>query len=149
MTAHENPKEAVIDRKKAGTRRSLGRVILVEDDPVQAMMLEDAFLRAKTREVVICATMQATMEALDKGRPDAIVIDVRLADRDDGWAIAEVVTLIGTNPPRIAFSTGFPQDIPPAIAQLGPVFEKPYDPEQLIEALASGRKPGLFTRLLG
>ncbi|QZH76562.1 MAG: response regulator [Erythrobacter sp.] len=113
------------------------------------MTLEDAFLRADTGEVVICQTMQATMEALEKGRPDAIVLDVHLADRDDGWAIAELVTMLGTNPPRIAFSTGSPQDIPSEIAEMGPVFEKPYDPELLVAELTAGRKRGLFARLLG
>jgi CheY-like chemotaxis protein len=150
LKSHDTGKE-VASARKAGTKaHPLGRVLLVEDDPVLAMMLEDAFLRAHTREVVICATMQATVEELEKGaRPDAIVIDVHLGDRDDGWAIAELVTMLGPNPPRIAFSTGSPQDIPPAVAELGPVFEKPYDPVLLVEELTSGRKRGLFARLMG
>lgn len=149
MKPHDTTKEAAPDAKKAVKRIALGRVILVEDDPVLAMTLEDAFLRADTREVVICQTMQSAKEELEKGRPDAVVLDVHLADRDDGWAIAELVTLLGTNPPRIAFSTGSPQDIPAEIAELGPVFEKPYDPVLLVEELTTGRKRGLFARLLG
>lgn len=148
MKPNDTSKKVAPD-KKAARRQPLGRVILVEDDPVLAMTLEDAFLRADTGEVVICQTMQATMEALEKGRPDAIVLDVHLADRDDGWAIAELVTMLGTNPPRIAFSTGSPQDIPSEIAEMGPVFEKPYDPELLVAELTAGRKRGLFARLLG
>ena len=35
------------------------------------------------------------------------------------------------------------------VAELGPVFEKPYDPAQLAEVLMSGVKRGLFARLLG
>ncbi|AKQ43184.2 response regulator receiver domain protein (CheY-like) [Aurantiacibacter atlanticus] len=131
------------------TGKKLGRVLLVEDDPVLAMMLEDAFLQAGASEVVICATMQATVKALDDARPDAIVLDVHLADRNDGWAIAEVVTMLGPTPPRIAFSTGSPQDIPPAIAEMGPIFEKPYDPQALVAELSAGRKRGLFSRFLG
>ena len=134
--------------KKGG--KPLGRVVLVEDDAVLAMTLEDAFLRAGTREVVICPTMQATKLELEKDEAtDAIVLDVHLGDRDDGWAIAELVTMLGTRPPRIAFSTGSPEAIPPEVAELGPVFEKPYDPDLLVSALAAGQKKGLFARLLG
>ena len=32
---------------------------------------------------------------------------------------------------------------------MGPVFEKPYDPAQLVEVLASEHKVGLFARLRG
>ncbi len=150
MKSHDTGKESASASKERGDHQALGRVLLVEDDPVLAMLLEHAFLRADTREVVICSTMQATVDELEKGaRPDAIVIDVHLGDRDDGWAIAELVTMLGPNPPRIAFSTGSPQDIPPAIAELGPVFEKPYDPALLVDELTVGRKRGLFSRLLG
>ncbi|KLE32481.1 response regulator [Aurantiacibacter luteus] len=130
--------------------KPLGRVLLVEDDPVLAMTLEDAFLRAGTKEVVICPTMAATKLELEKDeRTDAIVLDVHLGDRNDGWAIAELVTMLGARPPRIAFSTGSPEAIPPEVAELGPVFEKPYDPDLLVSELAAGQKKGLFARLLG
>lgn len=130
--------------------RSLGRVIVVEDDPVLAMAIEDALLNlGNAREVVICATTAATMTALEEERPDAIVLDVHLADRDDGWAVAELVELLGPKRPQIVFSTGAPQDIPPGIAEMGPVFEKPYDPAELVECLAGNSKGGFFARLRG
>ncbi|MEL1249315.1 response regulator [Aurantiacibacter gilvus] len=141
-------KDQVSDAKPA-PRKALGRVLLVEDDPVLAMALEDALVQGGAQEVVICQTMKSTMAELDKGaRLSAIVIDVHLADRDDGWALAELVDLLGPKRPRIVFSTGSPGDIPPDIAEMGPVFEKPYDPVQLVEVLASTHKRGLFSRLL-
>ena len=127
---------------------SLGRVLVVEDDMVLALAIEDALMRlGNAREVVICPSSDATLAALEEGRPDAIVIDVHLSDRDDGWAVAELVELLGPRRPRIVFSTGSPEDIPPAIAEMGPVFEKPYDPAELVEALADERRTGLFSRL--
>jgi CheY-like chemotaxis protein len=87
------------------------------------------------------------MAALEEGPADAIVLDVHLTDRDDGWALAELVDMLGPKRPRIVFSTGSPEAIPPDIAGMGPVFEKPYDPVELAGALASGTKQGLFTRL--
>lgn len=145
-----NAKTAITARgTKSAKRNQLGRVLLVEDDAILAMALEDALLRGGASEVVICSTMQATMSELDNGkRLDAMVLDVHLADRDDGWALAELVDLLGPKKPRIAFSTGSPEDIPPEIARMGPVFEKPYDPEQLVEVLLAGRKQGLISRLL-
>ena len=128
-------------------RSSLGRVLVVEDDPIQGMALEDALRDAGASAVVLCPSIACTMAALEEGPADAIVLDVHLADRDDGWALAELVDLLGPRRPRIVFSTGSPEDIPPEIAEMGPVFEKPYDPAQLAAALASGAKPGLFARL--
>lgn len=135
---------------KPAPRKALGRVLLVEDDPVLAMSLEDALLAGGAQEVVICQTMQSTMAELERGdRLSAIVLDVHLADRDDGWALAELVDMLGPKRPRIVFSTGSPGDIPPDIAEMGPIFEKPYDPVLLVDVLASTRKRGLFSRLLG
>ena len=135
-------------RKTAKTAEgSLGRVLIVEDDPVQGMAIEAALRDAGAVEVVLCPSIASTMDALELGPADAIVLDVHLADRDDGWALAELVDMLGPKRPRIVFSTGAPEDIPPEIAEMGPIFEKPYDPAQLAQALVSGAKPGLFARL--
>jgi DNA-binding response OmpR family regulator len=128
---------------------ALGRVLVVEDDPVLALTLEDALLAGGAGEVVICPSMENTMTELEKGAADAIVIDVHLADRNDGWAVAELVDMLGTRRPRIVFSTGAPQDIPEEIAEMGAVFEKPYDPAELVAALSGEEKRGLFAKLRG
>lgn len=129
-------------------KNPLGRVLLVEDDAVLAMALQDALRDGGADEVVVCATMAATMAQLEKARPDAMIIDVHLADRDDGWALAELVSMLGPRQPRIAFSTGSPDAIPPQVKAMGPVFEKPYDPAQLVEVLLAGNRTGLFSRIL-
>jgi CheY-like chemotaxis protein len=135
--------------KSAGRRRQdLGRVLVVEDDPVLALALEQALLDGGAAAVAICPSMESTMAELEKAPADAIVIDVHLADRNDGWALAELVEMLGTRPPRIVFSTGAPQDIPEEIAEMGPIFEKPYDPAELVAALSDEEKRGLFAKLL-
>ena len=149
MRASKNP----ADTSKSGSKRpkpvDLGRVLLVEDDAVLGMDLEHALVEGGAREVVICQTMKATMQALETDEAfDAIVLDVHLADRDDGWALAELIAMLGTKMPRIAFSTGSPGDIPENVAEMGPVFEKPYDPQHLVRELSAGRKRGLIARLL-
>jgi CheY-like chemotaxis protein len=134
-------------KSKGDGKAALGRVLVVEDDPIQAMALEAALLDAGAAAVVVCPSIACTMSALVDAPADAVLLDVHLADRDDGWALAELVDMLGPKRPRIVFSTGSPEEIPPDIAEMGPVFEKPYDPAQLAEALASGAKSGLFARL--
>lgn len=134
-------------KSKKGKSTPLERVLVVEDDPVLALSLEAAFVDGGAGEVVICSSMSSTMAALEKGRVDAIIIDVHLTDRNDGWALAELVDLLGPKRPLIAFSTGSPEAIPEEIKEMGPVFEKPYDPAQLVAVLVSGKKSGLIERL--
>ena len=140
------PNRMVAKSQERG-KSALGRVLIVEDDPVLALALEDALVERGAEDVVICPSIAATMAELEGERPDALVIDVHLADRDDGWALVELVEMLGTRRPRIVFSTGAPQDIPPKIAEAGAVFEKPYDPADLAAALSGEEKRGLFSRL--
>jgi DNA-binding response OmpR family regulator len=133
-------------KSRAKGRPPLGRVLVVEDDPVLALALEDALVTGGASDVAICPSMESTMAELEKAPADAIIIDVHLADRDDGWALAELVEMLGTRPPRIVFSTGAPQDIPEEVAEMGPVFEKPYDISELVAALSDDRR-GIFAKL--
>ena len=125
----------------------LGCILVVEDDAVLALSMELALLDAGAKSVVVCPSIAGAMEVLGEQRPDGIILDIHLADRDDGWTLAELVGQLGPPHPRIIFSTGSPDEIPPAIADMGPVFEKPYDLAQLVEALSGEERRGLFARI--
>lgn len=126
----------------------LGSALIVEDDALLALALEQALLDGGAERVEVCASVAAAMAALEAMRPDIMVLDVNLADRDDGWALAELVTSLSPRPPAIVFSTGSPERIPHKIAALGAVMGKPYDPAMLVSVLRSqSRKPGLLQRL--
>lgn len=130
--------------------RRINRALVVEDDAILASAIAAALEDCGAQDVQICHSIASTMAELERARPDAIILDVHLTDRDDGWALAELVDQLGPPRPRIAFSTGSPSDIPPEIAGMGMVFEKPFDPAQLARALAHGTAPrGLLTRLRG
>ena len=128
---------------------SLGHVLLVEDDAILALATEMALRDAGATKVTVCSTTAQALAALRESKPDCMVLDVHLADRDDGWAIAELVSDVGPRPPRIVFSTGAPDDIPEEIADLGPVLEKPYDTVELVAALRKPPREGLLARLRG
>jgi DNA-binding response OmpR family regulator len=139
---------AITQGAGAKRRQSLGRALIVEDDALLAMSLEDALLAGGAEEVVVCPGVAAAMAELERLKPDILILDVHLADRDDGWAMAELVTELGPRPPAIIFSTGAPERIPESVAQLGAVMSKPYDPQALIAVLQQHRrKPGLLRRL--
>ncbi len=121
--------------------------MVVEDDPLLAMELEAALRHAGAADVVICRGMTEAAAALESWTPHAVVLDVHLTDRDDGWALAEMVSLLGARPPRIAFSTGSPESIPDDVRRLGPVFAKPYDTALLAAELMQVAPTGLVGRL--
>ena len=115
----------------------------MEDDAVLGLTIEQALIDGGMSEVTICPTTSCTLGKLRDGSYDAIVLDVHLADSDDGWEIAELVNALGNENIRIVFQTGSPQDIPPKIRQLGPVLTKPYDPQDLVRALLEQPRSGL------
>ena len=133
------------DMKKAP--RLPQTVLVVEDDVVLALNIEEALLSAGVVRVELTATTDEALLALREMTPDAIVLDVHLADRDDGWAIAELVETLGPDRPQVIFSTGSPKDIPENIASMGVVLTKPYDTDELLIALREPEARGLFSRL--
>ena len=137
-------------RKPKKPARSLpSPILLVEDDAVIGLTIEQALLDAGVKQVTICPTTDLALAALREQQPQVIVLDVHLADRDDGWAIAELVRTLGPDSPRIIFSTGMPQDIPPDIAGMGAVLEKPYDAQVLVDLLRQPERQGIISRLRG
>ena len=138
-------KKAATDGKAGEV--SLGHVLLVEDDAVLSLSLEQELLAAGINQVTIVATAVEALATLREVKPDAVILDVHLADSSVGWEIAELLSAIGPKPPKIIFSTGAPEDIPEDVAALGPVLEKPFDPAALIALLKEPRRRGFLARL--
>ena len=122
-------------------------VLVVEDDPVLALNIEESLRDAGVRTITLTTNTDDALAALRNAPPQAIVLDVHLADRDDGWAVAELVQTLGPQRPQIIFSTGSPDEIPEEIAAAGVVLAKPYATEELLQALREPKARGLFSRL--
>ncbi|WP_068070987.1 response regulator [Novosphingobium lentum] len=137
-------------RHKPATTPSLGRALIVEDDALLAMTIADALTDGGATKAVICPSVAAALGELERLRPDVLVLDVHLADRDDGWTLAELVIQLSPKPPIIVFSTGSPENIPAAVAGMGHVLVKPFLPETLVTLVREQQhRPGLFARLRG
>ncbi|MFN2101076.1 response regulator [Altererythrobacter sp. MF3-039] len=136
-------------RKSAKKSATAERVLVVEDDAILSLAYEEELRELGIKDIVVCATAEKALEALREGRPDVMILDVHLADRDDGWSLADLVDNIGPNTPHIIFSTGAPQDIPDRIKKLGDVLVKPVDMQELRKLVADTgtAKKGLMGRL--
>jgi len=137
----------------------IGPALVVEDDPIVAMDLADALREGGADPVETCPTTECARIMLERLAPAVIVLDSRLEDRNDGWALAELASVMGPPAPQVIFATASPESIPPEIAQLGTVLAKPFSPRDLIAALsprrhashrhAAHRHEGLLGRLRG
>jgi DNA-binding response OmpR family regulator len=114
-----------------------------------AASLAAAFTDARVRDVRCCASTAEAMAEIGTFAPQVLVLDVHLADRGDGWSLAELAQQLFERPPLIIFSTGSPESIPEEVGALGIVMAKPYSPEALV-ALARSKAPrSMLSRLLG
>lgn len=142
------PRSRARSGARPGRKPALGRALVVEDDGLLAMMVAEALKDGGASHVSICPSIASALAELDRLKPDILVLDVHLADRDDGWTLAELVMELSPQPPIIVFSTGAPESIPARIAELGTVLVKPFAPEDLVAVILESRKRGgLFSRL--
>lgn len=137
------------DMRGARLPQPLGPALVVEDDPLIALWVADVLREGGADPVETCGTTEAAREALERLAPRVVVLDARLSDRDDGWAFAELLPLLGPARPQVIFATGAPETIPPHVAALGTVLAKPYAPEALLAAIAPQGRGGLMARIRG
>jgi DNA-binding response OmpR family regulator len=65
------------------------RILVVEDEPLIAMMLED-FLDMLGHEVAGTADcVDGALSAIDAGKPDVVILDVNLRDGETCWPVAD------------------------------------------------------------
>ena len=129
-------------------RRLRGTALVVEDEVLVAEAICASLRAAGVSDARHCSTTTEAIQLLAELGPQIIVLDVGLADRDDGWALAELASQISVPPPVIVFSTGSPEKVPPSVAALGVVCMKPCDPEAIVDIIASRREAVPFTGVL-
>jgi CheY-like chemotaxis protein len=97
-------------------------VLIVEDEPLIAMMLED-FLESLGHKVAgICETVAEAVSRIDAGGFDVAIVDVHLKG-ERVWPVAERLAEKGI---PFAFATGGHVDAPPAAYAGVPILAKPF-----------------------
>ena len=107
-------------------------ILIVEDEPLIAMMLED-FLESLGHEVVgTCETVAEAMSRVEAGGFDLAIVDVQLKDGERVWPVADRLAESGT---PFILATGGHVDPPPARHAAAPLLSKPYTIEAIEPAL--------------
>jgi CheY-like chemotaxis protein len=107
-------------------------ILIVEDEPLIAMMLED-FLESLGHRVI--ATVESVAEALskiDENSCEVVILDVHLKNGEDAWPIAD--RLLARGIPFI-LATGGHIEPPPERHSAAPVLAKPYTIDAVEPAL--------------
>jgi CheY-like chemotaxis protein len=106
-------------------------ILVVEDEPLIAMMLED-FLESLGHPVTAtCESVSDAMEHADKGGFDLAILDVNLKG-ESVWPVAE--RLRDKRIPFVLATGGHVDPPPPEFANV-PVIEKPYTVDRVTPAL--------------
>lgn len=107
-------------------------ILIVEDEPLIAMMLEDV-LESLGHEVVgTCETLDEALERVEAGGFDLAILDVQLKDGKRVWPVADRLRREGK---PFIIATGGHVDPPPSEHAAAPVLAKPYTIESIEPAL--------------
>ena len=108
-------------------------ILIVEDEPLIAMMLED-FLDALGHTVAAsCDNVADALDQIESGGFDVAILDVRLRDGEQSWPIADALADAGK---PFVFATGGHVEPPPERHAGAPILAKPYTIDAIEPALA-------------
>jgi CheY-like chemotaxis protein len=109
-------------------------ILIIEDEPLIAMMLED-FLDTLGHKVVgTVDSVQDAMARIEQGGFDVAIVDVNLKDGEHVWPVADRLATDGT--PFVLATGGHVEPPPPEHARV-PVLSKPYTIDAIEPALAA------------
>jgi len=108
------------------------RILIVEDEPLIAMMLEDFLDALNKTHIATCDSVMAALAVIDAEHPDAAILDVNLSGGEKSWPVADA--LAARSIPFI-LSTGGGEDTPAHADR--PRLVKPYTMENVAKALAT------------
>lgn len=107
-------------------------ILIVEDEPLIAMMLEDFLESLGHRVVASCESVEEALDHVEAGGFDVAIIDVQLRDGKQVWPVADRLAKDGT--PFIV-ATGGHVDPPPEQHAAAPILSKPYTIEAIAPAI--------------
>ena len=112
-----------------GTMRS---ILIVEDEPLIAMMLEDFLETLGHKVVASCDNVDEALDHVAAGGFEVAILDVSLKDGHKVWPVADRLAAAGT---PFVLATGGHIEPPPAAHAGAPVLAKPYTIDAIGPAL--------------
>lgn len=112
------------------------RILLIEDNPLVAEMMESALIEEGFRVVGIAGTAERAVKLARLYHPDLAITDIRLAGPHDG--IEAALQILRETGARSIFATGYLDKVTAgrcAHAQPLGWLTKPYTPSQLVDAV--------------
>jgi len=107
-------------------------VLIVEDEPLIAMMLED-FLDSLGHQVVgTCESVAEALQRIDEGGIEVAIVDVHLKGGEPVWPVCDRLADVGV---PFLLATGGHIEPPPARHADAPVLSKPYTIDRIEPAL--------------
>jgi CheY-like chemotaxis protein len=98
-------------------------ILIVEDEPLIAMMLED-FLESLGHAVAgICESVGEALERVERGGFDVAIVDVHLKGGEQVWPVADALAARGI---PFALATGGHIEPPPPAHAAVPILAKPF-----------------------
>ena len=114
-------------------------ILVIEDEPLIAMMLED-FLDTLGHKVVdTVETVEAALARIEEGGFDVAIVDVHLRDGEKVWPVADRLASAGL---PFVLATGGHIEPPPAEHATVPVLAKPYTIDAIDPALTAACRNG-------
>jgi CheY-like chemotaxis protein len=108
-------------------------ILIIEDEPLIAMMLED-FLDSLGHKVVgTCESVEEALARVTEGGFDVAIVDVHLKDGKNVWPVADQLADDGK---PFVLATGGHVEPPPERHAGVPVLNKPYTIDAIEPALA-------------
>lgn len=110
------------------------RILIVEDEPLIAMMLED-FVETLGHTVSgVADSLEDGLAAVSGGSFDVAILDINLRDRKASWPIADALDDAGK---PFLLASGGDLDSPPDRHATRPFLSKPFTLESVSEAIKS------------
>jgi CheY-like chemotaxis protein len=107
-------------------------ILIVEDEPLIAMMLEDFLDSLGHRIAGSCESVEEALACVEKGDFDVAIIDVQLKNGEKVWPVADRLADAGK---PFVVATGGHVEPPPERHASAPVLSKPYTIDAIEPAL--------------
>lgn len=104
------------------------KALIVEDDAILASVFEEMLRDLGCEDVTHASSLDAAYDALDRQRPDFVLLDARLR----GVSAAPLASALREDAIPVVVTTGYSRDaLPPALAQ-GALLHKPFKADALV-----------------